>query len=94
MFNDDALPMRQLLKVKLVDLDVPVRALNCLKSWDIYTLYDLVPYKRNEILKCRNLGKKTLTQLDELLENIGLNFGMDLKEYYTDEELNSNNKKF
>jgi DNA-directed RNA polymerase subunit alpha len=78
--------MRQLLKTKLVDMDLSVRALNCLKAADVDTLGDLVTYNRNDLLKFRNFGKKSLTELDDLLDNMGLNFGMDISKYKLDKE--------
>lgn len=85
-FDEEVLHMRQLLKTKLVDMDLSVRALNCLKAADVDTLGDLVTYNRNDLLKFRNFGKKSLTELDELLENMGLNFGMDISKYKLDKE--------
>ena len=85
-FDEEVLHMRQLLKTKLVDLDLSVRALNCLKAADVDTLGDLVTYNRNDLLKFRNFGKKSLTELDELLENMGLSFGMDISKYKLDKE--------
>ena len=78
--------LRQLLKTKLVDMDLSVRALNCLKAADVDTLGDLVTYNRNDLLKFRNFGKKSLTELDDLLDNMGLNFGMDISKYKLDKE--------
>jgi DNA-directed RNA polymerase subunit alpha len=78
--------MRQLLKTKLVDLDLSVRALNCLKAADVDTLGDLVTYNRNDLLKFRNFGKKSLSELDDLLENMGLSFGMDISKYKLDKD--------
>jgi len=78
--------MFQLLKTKLVDMDLSVRALNCLKAADVDTLGDLVTYNRNDLLKFRNFGKKSLTELDDLLDNMGLNFGMDISKYKLDKE--------
>ncbi len=80
-FDEEVLHMRQLLKTKLVDMDLSVRALNCLKAADVDTLGDLVTYNRNDLLKFRNFGKKSLTELDDLLDNMGLNFGMDITKY-------------
>jgi len=85
-FDEEVLHMRQLLKTKLVDLDLSVRALNCLKAADVDTLGDLVTYNRNDLLKFRNFGKKSLAELDELLENMGLSFGMDISKYKLDKE--------
>ena len=80
-FDETSLHMRQLLKTKLVDLDLSVRALNCLKAAEVETLGDLVTYERNDLLKFRNFGKKSLTELDELVERKGLHFGMNLSKY-------------
>ncbi len=85
-FDEEILHMRQLLKTKLVDLDLSVRALNCLKAAEVETLGDLVKFNRNDLLKFRNFGKKSLTELDELLENMGLTFGMDVSKYKLDKE--------
>ncbi|MGY6560588.1 MAG: DNA-directed RNA polymerase subunit alpha [Luteibaculaceae bacterium] len=85
-FDESSLHMRQLLKSKLVDLDLSVRALNCLKAADIETLGDLVSYNRNDLLKFRNFGKKSLTELEDLVEAKGLNFGMNVAKYKLDKE--------
>lgn len=85
-FDEESLHMRQLLKTKLVDLDLSVRALNCLKAAEVETLGDLVKYNKNDLLKFRNFGKKSLTELDELLESMGLTFGMDVSKYKLDKE--------
>ncbi|MDR2929219.1 MAG: DNA-directed RNA polymerase subunit alpha [Cytophagaceae bacterium] len=85
-FDEEVLHMRQLLKQKLVDLDLSVRALNCLKAADVETLGELVQYNRNDLLKFRNFGKKSLTELDELLDNLKINFGMDVTKYKLDKE--------
>jgi DNA-directed RNA polymerase subunit alpha len=73
--------MRQLLKTKLVDLDLSVRALNCLKSADVETLGELVSFNKNDLLKFRNFGKKSLAELEELLQSKGLQFGMNVSKY-------------
>ncbi len=78
--------MRQLLRSKLVDLDLSVRALNCLKAADIETLGDLVSYNKNDLLKFRNFGKKSLTELEDLVENKGLSFGMSVAKYKLDRD--------
>ena len=78
--------MRQLLKQRLVDMDLSVRALNCLKAADVETLGELVQFNKNDLLKFRNFGKKSLTELDELLENLNLTFGMDITKYKLDKE--------
>ena len=85
-FDEDSLHMRQLLKTKLIDMDLSVRALNCLKAADVDTLGDLVTFNKNDLLKFRNFGKKSLTELDELVENKGLTFGMNVAAYKLDKE--------
>ena len=85
-FDEEILHMRQLLKTKLVDLDLSVRALNCLKAAEVDTLGDLVKFNKNDLLKFRNFGKKSLTELDELLESISLSFGMDVSKYKLDKD--------
>ncbi|MBN2485018.1 MAG: DNA-directed RNA polymerase subunit alpha [Bacteroidales bacterium] len=85
-FDEEVLHMRQLLKTKLVDLDLSVRALNCLKAAEVETLGDLVKFNKNDLLKFRNFGKKSLTELDELLDNMNLTFGMDIAKYKLDKE--------
>lgn len=85
-FDEEALHMRQLLKTKLVDLDLSVRALNCLKSADVETLAELVSFNRNDLLKFRNFGKKSLVELDAKLESLNLSFGMDITKYKLDKE--------
>jgi len=85
-FDEEVLHMRQLLKTKLVDMDLSVRALNCLKAADVDSLGDLVQYNKNDLLKFRNFGKKSLTELDELLVGYNLNFGMDIAKYKLDKE--------
>ncbi|MBN1387740.1 MAG: DNA-directed RNA polymerase subunit alpha [Bacteroidales bacterium] len=85
-FDEEVLHMRQLLKTKLVDLDLSVRALNCLKAAEVDTLGDLVKFNKNDLLKFRNFGKKSLTELDELLESMNLSFGMDVSRYKLDKE--------
>ena len=80
-FDEEVLHMRQLLKTKLVDLDLSVRALNCLKAAEVETLGDLVKFNKNDLLKFRNFGKKSLTELDELLDTMSLSFGMDVSKY-------------
>ena len=84
--DDEALRMRQLLKTKLSDQDLSVRALNCLKAADVDTVGDLVKLNRNDLLKFRNFGKKSLTELDELLASLNLKFGMDVSLYKLDKE--------
>jgi len=85
-FDEEVLHMRQLLKTKLVDLDLSVRALNCLKAAEVDTLGDLVKFNKNDLLKFRNFGKKSLTELEDLLTNMSLNFGMDTAKYKLDKE--------
>jgi len=85
-FDEEILHMRQLLKTKLVDLDLSVRALNCLKAAEVETLGDLVKFNKNDLLKFRNFGKKSLTELDVLLEAMSLSFGMDVTKYRLDRD--------
>ena len=85
-FDEEVLHMRQLLKQKLVDMDLSVRALNCLKSAEVETLGELVGYSKNDLLKFRNFGKKSLSELDELLEKLHLSFGMDISKYKLDKD--------
>ena len=85
-FNEEVLHMRQLFKTKLSDLDLSVRALNCLKAADIETLGQLCSIQRAELLKFRNFGKKSLTELDAKLVSLNLSFGMDLTKYKLDKE--------
>ncbi len=80
-FDETSLHMRQLLKTKLVDMDLSVRALNCLKAADVETLGDLVSYNKNDLLKFRNFGKKSLTELEELVDSKNLTFGMNVSKY-------------
>ncbi len=85
-FDESILHMRQLLKTKLADQDLSVRALNCLKAADVETVGDLVKLHRSELLKFRNFGKKSLTELDELLASLNLKFGMDVSIYKLDKD--------
>ena len=85
-FDETSLHMRQLLKTKLVDMDLSVRALNCLKAADVETLGDLVSYNKNDLLKFRNFGKKSLTELEDLVDSKGLNFGMNVSKYKLDKD--------
>mgnify|MGYP000992204078 FL=1 len=85
-FDEEVLHMRQLLKTKLVDMDLSVRALNCLKAADVETLGDLVSYNKNDLLKFRNFGKKSLTELEDLVDSKGLNFGMNVAKYKLDKD--------
>lgn len=85
-FDENSLHVRQLLKTKLVDLDLSVRALNCLKAADVETLGDLVAFNKNDLLKFRNFGKKSLTELEELVKSKSLEFGMNVSKYKLDKE--------
>ncbi|MGO3183648.1 MAG: DNA-directed RNA polymerase subunit alpha [Aequorivita sp.] len=85
-YDEESLHMRQLLKTKLVDMDLSVRALNCLKAAEVDTLGDLVSFNKNDLMKFRNFGKKSLTELEELVSVKGLNFGMDLAKYKLDKD--------
>ena len=85
-FDEEVLRMRQLLKTRLVDMDLSVRALNCLKAADVETLGDLVQFNKTDLLKFRNFGKKSLTELDDLLESLNLSFGTDISRYKLDKE--------
>ena len=85
-FDEEVLHMRQLLKTKLVDMNLSVRALNCLKAADVETLGDLVQYNKTDLLKFRNFGKKSLSELDDLLESLNLSFGTDISQYKLDKE--------
>ncbi|HKJ07091.1 MAG TPA: DNA-directed RNA polymerase subunit alpha [Flavobacteriaceae bacterium] len=85
-YDEESLHMRQLLKTKLVDMDLSVRALNCLKAAEVDTLGDLVSFNKNDLMKFRNFGKKSLTELDELVHSKGLSFGMDLSKYKLDKD--------
>ena len=85
-FDEEILHMRQLLKTKLVDMNLSVRALNCLKAADVDTLGDLVQFNKTDLLKFRNFGKKSLTELDDLLESLNLTFGTDITKYKLDKD--------
>ncbi len=85
-FDEEVLHMRQLLKTKLTDMNLSVRALNCLKAADVETLGDLVQYNKTDLLKFRNFGKKSLSELDDLLESLNLSFGTDISKYKLDKE--------
>ena len=85
-FDETSLHMRQLLKTKLVDMDLSVRALNCLKAADVETLGDLVSYAKSDLLKFRNFGKKSLTDLEDLVDSKGLTFGMNVAKYKLDKD--------
>ena len=85
-YDEESLHMRQLLKTKLIDMDLSVRALNCLKAAEVDTLGDLVSFHKSDLMKFRNFCKKSLTELEELVNVKGLNFGMDLSKYKLDKE--------
>ena len=85
-FDEEVLHMRQLLKTKLTDMNLSVRALNCLKAADVETLGDLVQFNKTDLLKFRNFGKKSLSELDDLLESLNLSFGTDISKYKLDKE--------
>jgi len=85
-FDEGSLHIRQLLKTKLVDLDLSVRALNCLKAAEVETLGELVAFNKQDLLKFRNFGKKSLTELEELVRTRGLEFGMNVSKYKLDKE--------
>jgi DNA-directed RNA polymerase subunit alpha len=84
--DEEILHMRKILKMELVDLDLSVRALNCLKAADIRSLADLVSYDVADMLKFRNFGKKSLTEIQDLVKSKGLSFGMNLSKFKLDEE--------
>jgi DNA-directed RNA polymerase subunit alpha len=85
-YDEESLHMRQLLKTKLIDMDLSVRAINCLKAAEVETLGDLVSYNKNDLMKFRNFGRKSLVELDELVYSKNLSFGMDLSKYKLDKE--------
>ena len=85
-FDEDTLHMRQLLKTDLTEFGLSVRALNCLKTAEVYTLGELVSFKKSDMLKFRNFGKKSLSELEELIEEKGLAFGFDISKYNLDNE--------
>ena len=85
-FDEDTLHMRQLLKTELTDFGLSVRALNCLKTAEVYTLGELVSYKKSDMLKFRNFGKKSLSELEDLIEEKGLTFGFDVSKYNLENE--------
>ncbi|MBR4433876.1 MAG: DNA-directed RNA polymerase subunit alpha [Bacteroidaceae bacterium] len=85
-FDEEVLHMRQLLKTKLTDLNLSVRALNCLKSAEVDTLGDLVQFNKTDLLKFRNFGKKSLTELEDLLDSLSLSFGTDISKYKLDKD--------
>lgn len=85
-FDENTLHIRQLLKTKLVDMDLSVRALNCLKAAEVETLGELVSFNRNDLLKFRNFGKKSLTELEQLVKSKNMEFGMNIAKYKLDKE--------
>ena len=85
-FDEEVLHMRQLLKTKLVDMDLSVRALNCLKAANVDTLADLVQFNKTDLLKFRNFGKKSLMELDDMFERLNLSFGTDISKYKLDKD--------
>ncbi|MBQ8096222.1 MAG: DNA-directed RNA polymerase subunit alpha, partial [Prevotella sp.] len=85
-FDEDVLRMRQLLKQQLVDQNLSVRALNCLKAANVETIGDLVKYNKSDLLKFRNFGKNSLSELDDLLESLNLSFGTDISKYKLDKD--------
>ena len=85
-YDEESLHMRQLLKTRLIDMDLSVRALNCLKAAEVDTLGDLVSFNKSDLMKFRNFGKKSLTELEELVIVKGLSFGMDLNKYKLDRD--------
>ena len=86
VYDEESLHMRQLLKTKLIDMDLSVRALNCLKAAEVDSLGDLVSFNKSDLMKFRNFGKKSLTELEDLVVSKGLNFGMDLSKYKLDKD--------
>ena len=85
-YDEESLHMRQLLKTRLIDMDLSIRALNCLKTAEVDTLGDLVSFNKADLMKFRNFGKKSLTELEELVLIKGLSFGMDLSKYKLDKD--------
>ena len=85
-FDEEVLHMCQLLKTKLVDMNLSVRTLNCLKAADVETLGDLVQFNKTDLLKFRNFGKKSLSELDDFLERLNISFGTDISKYKLDRE--------
>ena len=92
-FDEELVKMRNQLKTKLADMDLSVRALNCLKAAEVVTLGDLVKYSKNDLLKFRNFGKKSLTELDQLLDGLNLSFGLDIAKYKIDENKDEKEKE-
>ena len=85
-FDEQSLHIRQLLKQRLQDMDLSVRALNCLKTAEVETLGELVTYQKADLLKFRNFGKKSLNELEDLVKSKGLEFGMNVSKYKLDQE--------
>lgn len=85
-FDEETLHIRQMLKTRLVDMDLSVRALNCLKAAEVDTLGDLVQIAKSELLKFRNFGRKSLTELENLVKSKNLEFGMDISKYKLEKE--------
>lgn len=85
-FDENTLHIRQLLKTKLVDMDLSVRALNCLKAAEVETLGELVSFNKNDLLKFRNFGRKSLTELELLVKSKNLEFGMNIAKYKLDKD--------
>ena len=85
-FDEESMHMRQLLKTKLTDLDLSVRALNCLKAADVETIGELVSFNKTDLLKFRNFGRKSLVELEDLVKDKGLQFGMNVAKYKLDKD--------
>ena len=85
-FDENTLHVRQLLKTKLIDMDLSVRALNCLKAADVETLGELVAFNKNDLLKFRNFGRKSLTELEDLVKAKSLEFGINISKYKLDKD--------
>ena len=85
-YDEEVLEMRKLLLKQLTELELSVRALNCLKAAEVDTVADLVSYTKADLMKFRNFGKKSLTELEDLVLNLGLSFGMDTSKYKLDKE--------
>jgi len=86
VYDEQSLQMRQLLKKRLIDMDLSVRALNCLKSAEVDTLGELVTFNKGDLMRFRNFGKKSMTELEELVESKNLSFGMDISKYKLDKD--------
>ena len=85
-YDEEVMEMRKLLLKQLTELELSVRALNCLKAAEVDTVADLVSYTKADLMKFRNFGKKSLTELEDLVSNLGLTFGMDTSKYKLDKE--------